>query len=95
MVDSIGNIGAKLFVLQDRKRKLTARLVNLCSGWTAYKRRMKTIRERRSGEDVKEEYSSDGDSDDKSQANQMKLVLELMEKNWSDEEDAVYGSWPD
>jgi len=53
-----------------------------------YKRRMKAMWERRSGEDVEEEDSSDGDSDEESQTSQMEIVLELtkeigrMKKMW-------------
>ena len=54
LAESVGNLGDKLFVLQDRKIKLTTRLVDMCGGQTAYKRRMKAIRERSSGDDVEE-----------------------------------------
>jgi len=32
LAESVGNIGDKLCILQDRKRKLTARLVDVCGG---------------------------------------------------------------
>ena len=77
LADLVGNLGDKMFVLQDRKSILTARLEDTCGGRTSYKRRMKAMRERRRGDDVEEEYSSDGDSDEESQASQMERVLEL------------------
>ena len=67
----VGNLGDKRFVLQDRKAILTARLVDACGGWTAYKSTTKSMRERRDGEDEEEEDSYDGDSGDKSQNSRM------------------------
>ena len=80
LAESVVNLGDKLFVLQDKKNKLTTELVDVCGGQTAYKRKMKAMRERRSGEDMEEEDSLDWDSDDESQASQMEILLELMEE---------------
>ena len=49
LADSIGNLEDKFFVLQGRNIKLMGGLADVCGGQTAYKRRMKTIRERWSG----------------------------------------------
>ena len=52
-----------MFVLQDRKATFTAGLVDTCGGQTDYKRKLKAMWERRIGDDVEEDYSSDEDSD--------------------------------
>ena len=65
-------------VLQDRKAKLTTRSVDVCGRLKVFKKEMKAMWERRSQEDLKEEDSSNWDSDDKSQASQMEIMLEIV-----------------